>query len=783
MENRELIKYYQSLNQDIRVTQLSDEEGGNSEQIFTQIAINNLADAGETENASLAFDKKAIGTRNQHQINAYAVSDNYETLDLFITIFKGTEDISTTSKADIETAQKRISNFFSKCISKDYVNEIEESSEIFQLANTLANYQEIKENLARVNVIILTDGEYKGEFPKNEKVSDYNIFYRVVDIHFLYKISEESRVPIEINFDDFDGEKFLIPCLTGNADSKRYRTYIAIIPGVCLAKLYERYGARLLEQNVRSFLQVGGRKSVNSGIRETIRNESEMFLAFNNGIAATADHIELDESGRFVSKINNLQIVNGGQTTASIYNTAKKDKADISKIFVQAKFTIIENPEQYSEIVSRISKYSNTQNKVNDADFSANNPVLVAFEKLSRFILAPINESRSYQTSWFFERARGQYKTLRSREGRTKSIQAAFDKKYPKNQMISKVELAKFINAYKEMYEGNKLLIGPHIVVRGNEKNYAQFIGNNLPENIKKINNVYFEDVIAKCILFKNVDKRYGIKPNSIGEMKQVVVPYTLSLLNNITDNKLNLYKVWKNQDVSNELSDFIYDLMKQVNQFILDTYNGQHYIEKAKKEECWNLVKNHSWKFNLNKIKSDLIDEKNPPKRNIDVDIAEEELIQNKEIVKSIPPALWNEILQWGKESELFNLTKQTVISNIAFKLRQNKIIADEEYQKGVEILDIVAKNNEELLQKSEEFTDKWVQLKKPKHSDDEKKELIIGLIRKMLSFNQEKEILSQEDTDLLHDISNGKQENDYETQIEVAKCLKKLEKKGFKN
>jgi hypothetical protein len=222
---------------------------------------------------------------------------------------------------------------------------------------------------------------------------------------------------------------------------------------------------------------------------------------------------------------------------------------------------------------------------------------------------------------------------------------------------------------------------------------------------------------------------------------------------------------------------------MKQVNQFILDTYNGQHYIEKAKKEECWNLVKNHSWKFSLNKIKSDLIDEKNPPKRNIDVDIAEEELIQNKEIVKSIPPALWNEILQWGKESEFFNLTKQTVISNIAFKLRQNKIIADEEYQKGVEILDIVAKNNEELLQKSEEFTGKWVQLKKPKHSDDEKNELIIGLIRKMLSFNQEKEILSQEDTDLLHDISNGKQENDYETQIEVAKCLKKLEKKGFKN
>lgn len=781
MENKELIKYYQSLNQDIRATQLSEEDGGNSEQIFTQIAINDLADAGETENASLSFDKKAIGTRNQHQINAYAISDNYETLDLFITVFKGTSEISTTTKADIETAQKRISNFFNKCVSKEYVNEIEESSEIFPLANTLANYYEIKENLVRVNAIILTDGEYKGEFPKNEKISNYNFFYRVVDIHFLYKISEQSRIPIEIDFEDFDGESFQIPCLTANTDSGKYKTYIAIIPGNCIAKLYEHYGARLLEQNVRSFLQFTGK--VNKGIRDTIRNEAEMFLAFNNGIAATADHIELDETSRFITKISNLQIVNGGQTTASIYNSAKKDKADISKIFVQVKFTVIENPEQYSEIVSRISKYANTQNKVNDADFSANNPALVAFEKLSRYILSPITATSNLQTCWFFERARGQYKTLRSREGRTKALQNAFDKKYPKKQMFTKVELAKYINAYQENYDGKKFVIGPHIVVRGNEKNYAQFIGNNLPENIKKINTVYFEDVIAKCILFKNADKRYGIKPNSIGEMKQVVVPYTLSLINIVTENKLDLYKIWKNQNVSSKLSDFIYDLMKQMNQFILDTYNGQHYIEKAKKEECWELVKNNSWDFNLKEIKADLIDEKNPPKRNTDIDISEQELSQNKEIIKSIPAALWNEIGQWGKDSEYFDITKQTVVSNIAYKLRQNKVLADEEYQKGVEILDIVAKHNEELLQKSEEFAGKWVQMKKVKINDDDKNELILGLIRKMLSFSQDKNILSQEESDLLFDISNGKRENDFDAQLEVAKCLKKLEKKGFKN
>ena len=138
---------------------------------------------------------------------------------------------------------------------------------------------------------------------------------------------------------------------------------------------------------------------------------------------------------------------------------------------------------------------------------------------------------------------------------------------------------------------------------------------------------------------------------------------------------------------------------------------------------------------------------------------------------------------MQWGKDSELLDITKQTVVSNIAFKLRQNKIIADEEFQKGVEVLDIVAKHNEELLQKSEEFAGKWVQLKKPKHTDEQKDELILGLMRKMISFNLEKDILSQDETDLLHDILKGKRENDFDAKMEVAKCLKKLEKKGFKN
>ena len=349
--------------------------------------------------------------------------------------------------------------------------------------------------------------------------------------------------------------------------------------------------------------------------RETIKSEPHMFLAYNNGIAATADHIELDETRHFIRHISNLQIVNGGQTTASIYNTAKKDKADISDILVQVKLSVIKDKDQYAEIVSRISRYANTQNKVNDADFSANNPALVEIERISRYIFAPATPTNNLQTAWFFERARGQYKTLRAKEGFTKSRQKAFDLKYPKKQAVTKVELAKYVNAWQETYNGRNLAIGPHIVVRGNEKNYARFINYNLPD-VKHIDVAWFEDMIAKAILFKAADKRYGTKltGDHIGELKQVVVPYTLSLLNIITEGRLDLYRIWKNQSISSALSDFIYDLMKQVNEFILNESPVSHYIEWAKKEECWLKVRSNEWAYSLDEIRQDFIDEKNPP-------------------------------------------------------------------------------------------------------------------------------------------------------------------------
>lgn len=708
IENIELNKFYSSLMQDISAAQSTDDEGAISEQVFTQYAVDLLAAAGESENVVVKYDEKGLGTPKQHKINAYAISENYETVDLFITLFNGTEEISKISNSDIETASKRILNFFRKAIysienekssyfKNEYVDEIEESSEIFQFAYTLAKSQDIKENLVRVNAFIITNGWYKGDFPANTLISGYNFYYKIFDIESLYNITEKSHIPIEINF---KADGFTVPCIPSPSVNEEYQSYLAIIPGEALASIYERFGSRLLEQNVRSFLQFNGK--INKGIRTTIMKEPEMFLAFNNGIAATADEIELEDSedgnGKIISVVKDLQIVNGGQTTASIYHTQKKDKADISNIFVQVKLSVVKNKEKFSEIVSRISEYANTQNKVSVSDLSSNRPFHIELEKLSRNIFTPITDSKPIQTKWFYERARGQYKNAILKDGFTPSRKKAFDLKNPKHQLFTKEELAKYINAYQEIADGKKILVGPHYVVRGNQKNYVQFINYSLE---KKLNNVYFEDTIAKAILYRAAEKAYGIKPNAIGDMRYISVPYTITLLNTLTQNQLDLYKIWKAQDISESIKVLLYQMMKEIEQHIKKTAPGGLYGEWAKKEECWLLIKNKDFKFNLSIIKQDLLDKNSLQKRLI-ISNDDNELQKNKEDlekIKSIPSAVWKKIEEWGRETENLSIHQQGISWNLSLKVRNNTLIQTNEVSNGLNIIEIVIKNAPELL------------------------------------------------------------------------------------
>lgn len=774
LENIELIKFYKTLQQDIRSEQLTEEEGGTLEQLFTQYAASLLAEAGESENIRVAYDEKVLKSGIQHKINAYSIADNYETLDLIISVFNGTDEVSNTNKAEIDRASKRITSFFRNAIYKDYVNEVEESSEIFQLAHTLAESKDLKDTLVRVNAIIITDGFYSGDNPGNQTIHNYPVFYRVVDLNYLYNISEKSHIPIEIDF-KVDGYK--IPCIPSPSINEEYQSYLAIIPGEALVNIYERFGSRLLEQNVRSFLQFTGK--VNSGIRKTILSEPHMFLAFNNGIAATADSVEIEKSedgnGLLITKVNDLQIVNGGQTTASIYHTWKKDKKEVSGVQVQVKLSVIKNKENFSNIVSQISEYANTQNKVSVSDLSSNRPYHIELEKMSRNIWAPPSEGQAVQTRWFYERARGQYKNARIKEGFTKAKQKAFDLKNPKGQMFTKEDQAKYINSYEEIVDGKKILVGPHFVVRGNQKNYVQFMNHNLP---KKIDSIYFEDTVAKAILFRTAEKKYGVKPNSIGDMRYITVPYSIAYLTSILKPRLDLYKIWRTQSVSANISELLYGLMVQVEDYIKRHAPGSLYGEWAKKEECWLSVKRQGFTIDLSMIKNDLEDVKNPVSRKR---VSEDETKQNQikqdiERIKAIPAAIWYEIEKWGKTTELLTLQQQDIAWNMPGKIRNNSRLSDYERNSALKILDIVIDEAPDLLvdiEDSELVTDVNSLLKES---------ISIELIQKMVAWDKKHKKLKPHHFQFMSDVVSGKIPLNQETRRYAENNLITLKKFGFK-
>jgi hypothetical protein len=773
-ENPELVKFYHNLRQDIKTSQISEENGGTLEQIFTQVAIDLLIEAGETENARVAYDEKAskIGQIN-HKINGYAISDNYETLDLFITIFSDNDEFERVMKDEVDKSAKRITKFFNNAINKAYVHEIEEACEIFDLAHTLSNSGELKENLVRINFIILTNGVYPGDIPSNQKISGFPAYYRIIDLNYLYNISEKSHIPIEINFKE---ENIKIPCISIPRANEDYQSYLAIIQGITLTSIYERFGSRLLEQNVRSFLQFTGK--INKGIRKTILEEPHMFLAFNNGISATAEEIILEEmpnnQGAIISYVKDLQIVNGGQTTASIYHTWKKDKADISQVFVQLKLSVINKKEKFSEVVSRISEYANTQNKVSVSDLSSNRPYHIMLEKLSRNIWAPPSDKQSIQTMWFYERARGQYKNARVKEGFTKARQKAFDLKNPRSQMFNKEDLAKYLNCYQEKLNGKKLVVGPHFVVRGNQKNYVQFINYNVIDNP---DGDYYIDLIAKAILFRSAEKIYGIKPNSIGDMRYITVPYSVALIGLFTNYKLDLYKIWQNQSISEDLKKLLYILMEKVEKFIKKNAPGSLYGEWAKKEECWTEIQDNDFKIDWTKINEDLMNSKSSKQRksvsSIEIDLNLKH--QESEKIRSIPPEMWYRFEEWGRETNNLSPVQLTAAYNLAIKVGKDVEIIGVDKVIGLKIIEIVCEKAPELFAQ----IDTLPELSRPTSSP--KPVISIELIDKMNKWEKKNRKLETYKRNFMLEVANGIKPLDNRAEKYIMNNLRFIKRLGF--
>jgi hypothetical protein len=774
-----LLQFYTDLRQRIAATAEAGEQGGFAENIFTGIVLDDyLASTGDTENARECRDVKEAQNTGQklHKINGYALSEGAENLDLFVTIYKGYDEPQRISRDEVTTAFNQCRRFLNNAF-KGYWKELDESAAAYDFAKEIGKNRDA---LVRANLFLLTNGECAIEPPQPDRLdkTDLLLTYRIVDIQYLARIEQGEPEPIVIDFVKRTGKS--LSCLSIPTTNEQYETYLAAVPGDVLANVYEEYGARLLEMNVRSFLQftVG----TNKGIRQTILKEPHMFLAYNNGISATAEALELTDNGRAIRSMTGLQIVNGGQTTASIFYTQRKDKADVSQIFVQMKLSVIKTRDDVGAIVNNISRYANTQNKVSESDLSANSPFHIELEKLSRTIWTPALPGQQQQTHWFYERARAQYKNALAREFSPTS-KKKFELQNPRKQLFVKEDLAKCVNVWAGL---------PWYVVRGNQKNYGVFM-TGLKAKEQKPTSVFFEDAIAKAILFRTAEEVYGRQPKAIGDLRYVTVPYSLAWLSKTLPGQLDLFKIWKQQRVSDPMRTLLYGLMVSVEKAIKASATGALYGEWAKKEDCWKQLRGKSFNIDLDSIRADLIDPANPPVRRqmTDDDAVLLQQQTNAAWLCSVPALVWDQIGEWGRlatpgvDASGLTFHQQQVCADIARKKKQwgeqapAKLTAPE-INSGLTILDIVLEQAPQLLESMPDEIVTTVPEVAPNESPAQYA-ITLELVQKAVAWDKRKRALAVNNHVKLKDIAEGRNRLAEYNMPTVRKQIDFIIRRGF--
>lgn len=629
MENdHELNEYAIQLQQEI----ISDADIEDFErlraEVFTQHMIEVLIEARELEDGTPCYHK-ARGI----EISGYNL-DSDGTLNLFTTNYTQTHPPKTIEKSDVETRFKRLSTFLQK-VFEQYYTMLEEASPAFDMAEHIF---ECRQDIIRVRFYLFTDGLTTVDAIPDAKLNGMQISHHVWDLRRLYRYtsSGKHKEPIHIDFMEQFGTP--LPCLQGFEGTTDYSAYLTIIPGDILSSLYESYGSRLLELNVRSYLQAKGK--VNRGIRQTILEQPERFLAYNNGISATASNIELVHlpgGGLGIKSLSDLQIVNGGQTTASIFHTARKDKTIVSRVRVQAKISVVAS-DDIATLVPLISRYANSQNKVNEADFSANEPFHVKLEGLSRSIWAPAADGTQRQTRWFYERARGQYQDAIAHES-TIARQRQFKEIHPTTQKFTKTDLAKFEMTWDLL---------PHIVSQGAQKCFTQFTSLLQRKVDFEIDQQYFHRLVAKAILFRQAEKI--VAKQKFGGYRANVVTYTLAYISHSTAGCINLDRIWQQQRLGQGLCDTIAYISHRVHEVIISPPGGKNVTEWCKRQECWTKVQ--ALTIDLPALLNDELLSANT--QGSYRDIENPDYVEQQQIaqVAAVPPEIWYQLSAWAKET-----------------------------------------------------------------------------------------------------------------------------------
>ncbi len=631
---------------------------------FTNVITNELIDAGIID----GFDFCHYHSQDNERVDGYWFDREEKTIDLFIADFNCREDLAELTEQEVQENFTLLRNFFEKCIKSDWHKSIDKTLPEYGFVRQINSD---KKSIAKINFYLISERitHTQNTSKSNETVFGYTATYHVWDISRLHQ-QHNSKGRIEtLNIDFKDLFNSAIPCLLAHSEKSSYQTYLLAIPAKILSNLYDLYGSRLLEQNVRCFLQARGK--INQGIKATILNEPEMFFAYNNGITATAQDVKTQKSnnGIEIISIKDLQIVNGGQTTASLLHTNKKHGASLEKIFVQMKLSVI--PASESEnVIPNISQYANTQNRINAADFFSNHPFHQRMEEFSRRIWVPEHITSGERTKWFYERLRGQYADAQG--DLTSSNQRRFREEYPRTQMFNKTDMAKFENVWDE---------NPKYVNLGAQKNFAQYalrIGQEWERNSNKFNEFYYKRVISRAILFRRTEKIVSIQPWYNGGYRANIVAYTLAFLAFYCKEEnmsIDFQKIWDEQAISDTMEYSIELTAELVHDHIINPKGTiSNITEWCKKEHCWDELQKKLGKLNnilSNGFKDELIS-----KEKIEEDLNSAEILQEmdegikaQQIIVGISAKEWKKLLAKAQDENLLT-SKETGIMKVATQM-----------------------------------------------------------------------------------------------------------------
>lgn len=653
VKDKSMNQFYADFMEEVDIAADAETSGWTKDDFLTSIMLEYLEDAGEVT-SPIMCPFRSYGL----QLNAYAIAEDNSSLDIFVSILVNSDTTKTISQAEVDAAIKRAIQLYQKAIN-DLYTSFEKDNDTYEFAITVNRE---KENIKTVRICALTNGIVKPIPLNNINVGNAEISFAIWDIDRLYRCvtSGKMRETIEIDFE----EKYslTIPCIE-NTTSSKYSVYLAIISGELLAALYDEHRDRLLEKNVRSFLQVKG--AVNKGIRDTLRNEPDMFLAYNNGISVTAESVEIvrDDNGKpSIKKIRDMQIVNGGQTTASIFNASKdkKNPVDLSKVFVQMKVSVISITDDMDEIVPRISAFANTQNKVQIADFSANDPFHRRVEELSRTIWAPAQGGMK-PVNWFYERARGQYADMLSRETTTLR-KKQFKETHP---VFTKTDLAKYENTWDQL---------PFHVSEGAQKNFRRFTIRLSERKGILPDEKYYQRLVAKAILFRRTEKL--VQQQQFGGYRANIVTYTLAFLSHKTAQRIDLDRIWKNQCLTTSLEQEIVAVSILVQKLITNPPNGANIGEWCKKEKCWDAIKNLEYSLSA-AVEEELVSvgyatENNAANISIDSLTEDEQLLINQ--AAAISAETWYALSKWAKETGNFQPWLRSMLFSVGSAVSRGK-------------------------------------------------------------------------------------------------------------